>query len=146
MVLAGVTAAAAIAPAATVAAYDITCSSSRACAAVVSYGSTWCLALQQPCVSWRAVRPLQPRRARGGRDDGATRPAQQARKALGWPKRCKVAHAFQRGCSNKGLKSVQLPGQLGVFLTTGPARKARWSGRATTEGPSIQPLALRHLK
>jgi hypothetical protein len=40
-----------------------------------------------------------------------------ARKVLGWPERCKLATAllWKYGC--KRLKSAQLLGQLGVFLT-----------------------------
>jgi hypothetical protein len=40
-----------------------------------------------------------------------------ARKMLGWPKRCKLAHAFLWADSGKRLKLAQLLGQLGVFLT-----------------------------
>ena len=36
---------------------------------------------------------------------------------LGWPKRCKLAHAFLWEYSCKRLKLAQLLGQLGVFLT-----------------------------
>jgi hypothetical protein len=43
--------------------------------------------------------------------------ALQARKVLGWPKICTLAHAFLRQYSYKGLKLAQLLGQLGVFLT-----------------------------
>ena len=39
-----------------------------------------------------------------------------ARKALGWPKRCKLAHAFLWEFSWKRLKLAQLLGQLGGFL------------------------------
>jgi hypothetical protein len=39
------------------------------------------------------------------------------RKVSGWPKRCKLAHAFLWKYSYKGLKLAQLLGQLGVFLT-----------------------------
>jgi hypothetical protein len=42
-----------------------------------------------------------------------------ARKVLGWPKICKLAHAFRWECSYKRLKLAQLLGQLGVFLTRG---------------------------
>ena len=41
----------------------------------------------------------------------------QARKLLGWPKRCKLAHEFLWEYSCKRLKLAQLLGQLGVFLT-----------------------------
>ena len=40
-----------------------------------------------------------------------------ARRLLGCPKLCKLAHAFLRGYSYKGLKLAQILGQLGVFLT-----------------------------
>ena len=43
---------------------------------------------------------------------------QGARKALGWPKRCKMAHAFSWECSYERLKLAQLLGRLSVFLTT----------------------------
>jgi hypothetical protein len=41
----------------------------------------------------------------------------RARKVLGWPKRCRLAHGFRREHSCKRLKLAQLLGQLGVFLT-----------------------------
>ena len=44
-----------------------------------------------------------------------------ARKALGWPKICKLAHAFLREHSHERLQLAQFLGQLGVFLT-------RWVG------------------
>jgi hypothetical protein len=65
-------------------------------------------------------------RAEQGRAGGRTigvhgpRPPRRrlrARKLLGWPKRCKLAHAFRWEYSNEGLKLGQLPGQRGVFLT-----------------------------
>ncbi len=62
----------------------------------------------------RAVAPAHPRALR--------RPP--ARKVLGWPKRCKLAHAFLWAYSYKRLKLAQLLGQLGVFLTCDPARNA----------------------
>ena len=40
-----------------------------------------------------------------------------ARKVSGWPKICKLAHAFLWEYSYKRLKSAQLLGQLGAFLT-----------------------------
>ena len=43
----------------------------------------------------------------------------RARKALGWPKRCKLAHAFLWEYSYKIYKLAQLLSQLGVFLTEG---------------------------
>jgi hypothetical protein len=39
-----------------------------------------------------------------------------ARKVLGWPKRCKLAHAFRWQYSCNRLKLAQLLGQLCVFL------------------------------
>ena len=36
---------------------------------------------------------------------------------LGWPKRCKLAHAFLWKYSYKRMKLAQLLGQLGVFFT-----------------------------
>ena len=44
-------------------------------------------------------------------------PGAGARKVLGWPKRCKLAHAFLQEYSHKRLKLAQVLGQLGVFLT-----------------------------
>ena len=41
---------------------------------------------------------------------------------LGWPKRCKLAHAFLWEYSYKRLKLAQLLGQLGVFLAPGAAQ------------------------
>jgi hypothetical protein len=43
---------------------------------------------------------------------------------LGWPKICKLAHAFLWEYSHKRLELAQLLGQLGVFLTLSP-RPAR---------------------
>jgi hypothetical protein len=40
-----------------------------------------------------------------------------ARKVSGWPRRCKLAHAFQWECSDTRLKLAQLLGRHGVFLT-----------------------------
>jgi hypothetical protein len=40
-----------------------------------------------------------------------------ARKVLGWPKICKLAHAFLWEHSYKGLELAQLLGQLGVLRT-----------------------------
>jgi hypothetical protein len=48
-----------------------------------------------------------------------------ARKMLGWPKRCKLAHAFLWEYSCRRLTVAQLLGQLGVFLTCGRPRRAR---------------------
>ena len=39
-----------------------------------------------------------------------------AGKALGWPKRFKLAHAFLWEYNCKRLELAQIPGQLGVFL------------------------------
>ena len=62
----------------------------------------------------RSVR-RQPMSARGKHKASAA-----AREVSGRPKRCKMAHAFLWGHSYKRLQSVQLLGQLGVFLTAGP--------------------------
>jgi hypothetical protein len=43
---------------------------------------------------------------------------EQARKLLGWPKICKLAHAFRWEHSCKRLKLAQLLGQLWIVLTT----------------------------
>ena len=40
-----------------------------------------------------------------------------ARKVLGWPKRCKLAHAFLWECSGNRLELARLLGRHGVFLT-----------------------------
>jgi hypothetical protein len=45
-----------------------------------------------------------------------------ARKVLGWPKRCKLAHAFLWEYSCKRLKMAQLLGRHGVFRTCGSGR------------------------
>ena len=58
-----------------------------------------------------------PRRRPRARATGRRTPA--ARKVLGWPKICKLAHAFLWEYSHKRLKLAQLLGQLGVFLTCG---------------------------
>jgi hypothetical protein len=39
----------------------------------------------------------------------------------GWPKRCKLAHAFLWAYSYKRLELAKLLGQLGVFLTLSPS-------------------------
>jgi hypothetical protein len=41
----------------------------------------------------------------------------EARKVLGWPKRCRLVHAFLWECSYERLKLPQFLGQQGVFLT-----------------------------
>ena len=46
-----------------------------------------------------------------------SRPSAAARNVLGWPRRCKLAHAFVWEYSCKRLKLAQLVGQLGGFLT-----------------------------
>ena len=51
-----------------------------------------------------------------GAGDGRARHHLAARKLLGWPKRCKLAHAFLHEYSDKRLKLARLLGQLGVFL------------------------------
>jgi hypothetical protein len=57
----------------------------------------------------------------------AGRALEQERMVLGWPKRCKLAHAFRWEYSYKRLKLAQLLGKLGVFLT--------WSRTRTTTTP-----------
>jgi hypothetical protein len=42
-----------------------------------------------------------------------------SRKVLGWPRRCKLAHAFRWEYSYKRLKLAHRLGQLGAFLTKG---------------------------
>jgi hypothetical protein len=54
-----------------------------------------------------------------------------ARKAFGWPKRCKLACAFTWDYIYKGLKLAQLLGQLGVFLTRKFARLDRTTRSST---------------
>jgi hypothetical protein len=62
-----------------------------------------------------------PARAAGGA---------QASKALGWPKRCQLAHAFLWEYSHQGLKLAQLLGQLGVFRTSARRTASRSSRRS----------------
>ena len=64
-----------------------------------------------------------------------------ARKVLGWPRRCKLAHAFLRGYSDKKLKLAQLLGQLGVFLTL-PSLK--YSLSVTLQGAGTGSLHATH--
>jgi hypothetical protein len=52
---------------------------------------------------------------------------------LGWPKRCKLAHAFLLEYSCKKVKLAQLLGQLGVFLTCAPSCAA--NGPASPASP-----------
>ena len=49
---------------------------------------------------------------------------------LGWPKKCKLAHAFLWEHSDKMLKLAQLLGQLGVVLTHS-RRSEFYTGRCT---------------
>ena len=53
---------------------------------------------------------------------GGTRASRAAgaRQVSGWPKRCKLAHAFMWEYSYKRLKLAQLLGRLGVVLTCTP--------------------------
>jgi hypothetical protein len=51
-----------------------------------------------------------------------------ARKVLGWPKRCELAHAFLWGYNDRILKLAQLLGQLGDFLTY-----EDWCARASSD-------------
>jgi hypothetical protein len=50
------------------------------------------------------------------RSSGATT-GLYARKVLGWPKRCQLAHVFLWEYSYKRLELAQILGQLGAFLT-----------------------------
>ena len=52
-----------------------------------------------------------------------------ARKVLGWPKRCKLAHAFRWKYCYKGLKLAKLLDQLGAFLTSFRAEVLGWPKR-----------------
>ena len=64
-----------------------------------------------------------------------------ARNVLGWPKICKLAHAFLWEYSYKRLKLAQLLGQLGVLLTFGrggAAARADQRGRAGPGGVELQ--------
>ena len=56
---------------------------------------------------------------------------------LGWPKRCKLAHAFLWEYSCKRLKLAQLLGQLGVFL----ARMGRGAMHQPVSWPSGSSIA-----
>jgi hypothetical protein len=56
---------------------------------------------------------------------------ERERMVLGWPKRCKLAHAFLWEYSYKKLKLDQLLGQLGVFLT--------WRSRGPAAAASLSP-------
>jgi hypothetical protein len=61
---------------------------------------------------------LSPSRATRWRKCAAST-APEARKVLGWPKKCKLAHACLCEYSYKRLKLAQLRGQRGVCLTLG---------------------------
>jgi hypothetical protein len=67
---------------------------------------------------------LSPRPRRGG--EGRSGRGQRERMVLGWPKRCKLAHAslplvgIQNTDNFKRLKLARLLGQLGVLLAHGP--------------------------
>jgi hypothetical protein len=65
------------------------------------------------------LHPMAMQATRGGQSTGGSKTA--ARKVLGWPKRCKLVHAFMWEYGYKRLKFAQLLGQLGVFLTCDPA-------------------------
>jgi hypothetical protein len=67
----------------------------------------------------RLRRPTPPPRGDSLSFIGAAALALAARKVSGWPKRCKLAHAFLWECSDKRLKLAQLLGQPGVSLTRG---------------------------
>jgi hypothetical protein len=45
------------------------------------------------------------------------RPPSSSEKKLGWPRRCKLAHAFLWEYSDERLNLAQFLGRLGVFLT-----------------------------
>jgi len=49
-----------------------------------------------------------------------------SRKVLGWPKRCKLAHAFLWQYGYKGPKLAQLLDPLGVFLARAPLAAGGW--------------------
>ena len=61
------------------------------------------------------------------------------RKVVGWPKKCKLTHAFLWEYSCKWLKLAQLLGQLGVVLAPGvvqlrePAADARLAECSTAD-------------
>ena len=61
------------------------------------------------------VSALRPPRAATGH--GRRRRSTIAKKLSGWPKICKLAHAFLWKHSYERLKLAQSLGQLGVFLT-----------------------------
>ena len=63
-------------------------------------------------------RMVDPPRSAGSASSAAgSTPSPAARKVVGWPKRCKLDHAFLWGYSDKRLKLAQLLGQLSLFLT-----------------------------
>ena len=64
------------------------------------------------------------RRRAAARAGGGAR-STAARKVLGWPKICELAHAFLWECSCKRLKLAQLLGQLGVVFTCCRCRRPR---------------------
>ena len=64
-----------------------------------------------------AVLRLARRRRGEGIEEAVVAGQLAARKASGWPKRCRLAHAFLWEYSYKRLQLAQLLGQLGDFLT-----------------------------
>jgi hypothetical protein len=90
----------------------------------------------------RGLQPVEPLRGRFfgvGIEPEGPNPGfaeLRVRKVLGWPQRCKLAHAFLRGYSYKRLKLVQLLGQRSVFLTWAPEGPSsrRASGESTSGG------------
>jgi hypothetical protein len=80
--------------------------------------------------------------ASGPTPAGPPRPAgpAEAGKVLGWPKLCKLAHAFLWEYSYKRLKLAQLLGQLGVFLTWACGSSPAASAMAASSlcGPGCQ--------
>ena len=65
-----------------------------------------------------------------GLDVGLNWAVSFTKKILGWPKRCKLAHALLWEHSYKGMKLAQLLGQPSVFLTFGPSLEGSLLARA----------------
>jgi hypothetical protein len=60
-----------------------------------------------------------------------------ARKVSGWPKRCKLAHAFLWEYSCERLELAQFLGQLGIFLTRGDGREGAPPRSLGREAPQL---------
>ena len=60
--------------------------------------------------------------ARRSRRTHSSQTSTRARRVSGWPKRCKLAHAFLWEYIDERLKLAQLLGQLGVFLPQAPPK------------------------